>query len=312
MARKVLDQNGLLYLWRKIANTFAKKGHTHQPQTSVTGNAGTATTLETARTIDGVSFNGSANIVHYGVSSTVAATATKTVTLTSDFTLATGAWIAVKFSITNTADVDQLKLDVNSTGAKAIKYRGGDLPATSILSANRLYLFVYDGTNYELIGDLDTNTGAEISSVNVTGNGNAITGITASGGTLSATKNLTFIEASEKGTANGICPLNANSKIDTSYLPSYVDDVIEVYPISGATQLSAGWLTATQEGSTAITPQSGVIYILMADTTSYDQNSQFRWGGSTYVKMNDGGVTALTNAEIDTAVQLAEQQMATT
>lgn len=32
------------------------------PQTSVTGNAGTASTLATARTIDGVSFNGSANI----------------------------------------------------------------------------------------------------------------------------------------------------------------------------------------------------------------------------------------------------------
>ena len=29
---------------------------------SVTGNAGTATTLQTARTINGVSFNGSANI----------------------------------------------------------------------------------------------------------------------------------------------------------------------------------------------------------------------------------------------------------
>ena len=46
-------------------------------QTSVTGNAGTATTLQTARTIDGVSFNGSANITVIAPA-TVAATAKTT------------------------------------------------------------------------------------------------------------------------------------------------------------------------------------------------------------------------------------------
>ena len=41
----------------------ARADHVHPVQTTITGNAGTATTLQTARTINGVSFNGSANIV---------------------------------------------------------------------------------------------------------------------------------------------------------------------------------------------------------------------------------------------------------
>ena len=37
----------------------------------------------------------------------------------------------------------------------------------------------------------------------------------------------------------------------------------------------------------------------MADSTNYTANSQFRYGGSTYVKLSDGGVSAITTAEID-------------
>ena len=111
------------------------------------------------------------------------------------------------------------------------------------------------------------------------------------------------IATSAIGQANGVCPLNANTKIDTTYLPSYVDDVIEAYEVSGATELSSGWLSSTNGGA-ALTPESGKIYVLMADSvsTTYSANSQFRWGGSAYVKMNDGGVSAITNAEIDTIV----------
>lgn len=44
------------------STAVARADHIHPVQTSVTGNAGTATKLETARTIAGVSFDGSANI----------------------------------------------------------------------------------------------------------------------------------------------------------------------------------------------------------------------------------------------------------
>ena len=123
-------------------------------QTTVSGNAGTATKLATARTIDGVSFDGSANITHYGECSTAAGTAAKTVSLTN-FKLETGAKVAVKFTVTNTAASPTL--NVNSTGAKSIMYRGSAISA-GYLAVNRVYEFVYDGTDYELIGDINTDS----------------------------------------------------------------------------------------------------------------------------------------------------------
>ena len=106
------------------------------------------------------------------------------------------------------------------------------------------------------------------------------------------------ISSSEKGSASGVCPLNASGMVDTSYLPSFVDDVIEGYPVTGATPLSAGWLSKTSGGS-ALTPETDKIYILMADSGSYSANSTFRWSGSTYVLLSDGNISAITNAEID-------------
>jgi hypothetical protein len=40
----------------------------------------------------------------------------------------------------------------------------------------------------------------------------------------------------------------------------------------------------------------------MADSGDYSANTQFRWGGTTYVKLSDGGVSSITNSEIDTIV----------
>lgn len=120
----------------------------------VNKNVKSAGTLATARTIDGVSFNGSADITHYGNCSTEAATAAKVVACTG-FTLATGARIAVKFTVTNTAASPTL--NVNGTGAKAMYYRGSAINK-GYLAANRTYEFIYNGTQYELVGDIDTNT----------------------------------------------------------------------------------------------------------------------------------------------------------
>lgn len=109
----------------------------------------------------------------------------------------------------------------------------------------------------------------------------------------------TPVDASTVGTASGVCPLNSSSKIDSTYLPSYVDDVIEAYARTGQTALSSTWLATGSASGTVITPESGKIYILMADTTDYAANTQFRWGGTAYVKMLDGGVSVITTAEID-------------
>lgn len=124
---------------------YAREDHVHPSQTSVSGNAGSATKLATARTIDGVSFNGSAAITHYGTCATAAATAAKVVSCTG-FTLVTGARIAVKFSYANTAASPTL--NVNSTGAKAIALYGTAAAGSGAWSAGEVVEFVYDGTRF--------------------------------------------------------------------------------------------------------------------------------------------------------------------
>ena len=121
---------------------------------SAGGAATSAVKLQTARTIDGVDFNGASAIAHYGTCGTAAATVAKVVACTG-FKLVTGARIIVKFTVTNTAA--NPTLNVNGSGAKAIQYRGSAISA-GYLAANRTHEFVYDGTAYQLIGDIDTNT----------------------------------------------------------------------------------------------------------------------------------------------------------
>lgn len=95
--------------------------------------------------------NGSAN---YGICSTAAATAAKVVACTG-FGLTTGAEITVKFAVTNTAA--NPTLNVNSTGAKPIYYRGSAITAGH-LGANRTYAFRYNGAQWDMVGDINTNT----------------------------------------------------------------------------------------------------------------------------------------------------------
>lgn len=108
------------------------------------------------------------------------------------------------------------------------------------------------------------------------------------------------IPNTEKGANNGVAPLNASGTIDAQYLPSYVDDVLEVYPVSGKDELASDWFASDAEGTQPVIGETGKIYVLMSNSTTYGANTQFRWGGSSYIKMNDGGVSSITTAEIDT------------
>ena len=116
-----------------------------------TQNVESAKKLSSAQTIDGVAFDGSSNIIHYGTCSTAAATAAKVVQC-DGFKLVTGARIAVKFSHSNTAASPTL--NVNGTGAKRLcKYGtsyvgnvGNDWHDDEVVE------FVYDGTQYQMVG----------------------------------------------------------------------------------------------------------------------------------------------------------------
>ena len=96
--------------------------------------------------------------LNYGTCSTAAETAAKVVSLPG-FALATGAEVTVSFTVTNKAD--NPTLNVNGTGAKPIQYRNGAI-AAGYLAANRTYRFVYDGSSYELVGDMIAELQAQI------------------------------------------------------------------------------------------------------------------------------------------------------
>ena len=153
-ARHVWFSNSTDETKRVSSDNFKYTPNSQMLTTNVSGNAGSATKLQSIRKVDGVNFDGSADITHYGTCSTAAGTAAKTVTL-SGFNLATGAKVAVKFTVTNTAA--NPTLNVNGTGAKSIKYRGAAI-STDSLAANRIYEFIYDGTDYVFVGDINTDT----------------------------------------------------------------------------------------------------------------------------------------------------------
>ena len=111
--------------------------------------------LHTARNIDGVSFDGSAKIHHFGTCSTTAATPNKTVTLDNSmtFTLEKGASVFVKFTNRNTSS--NPKLSVNGTTSKPIYKYGSTSPGftqeQSWYDGSVVHL-VYDGTAWQMVG----------------------------------------------------------------------------------------------------------------------------------------------------------------
>ena len=153
----------------KLADKYQAKGN-YAGSSSAGGAANSAVKWSNARTIEGLSVQGDANRVAYGSCSTAAATAAKVVSC-AGFSLITGSQITVKFTVTNTAA--NPTLNVNGTGAKAIYYRGAAI-AAGYLAANRTYSFRYNGTQYELVGDInvDTNTNNACTQT-ITDSGNA-------------------------------------------------------------------------------------------------------------------------------------------
>lgn len=82
-----------------------------------------------------------------------------------------------------------------------------------------------------------------------------------------------------KGSANGIASLDEQGVVPSAQLPSYVDNVIDVYATydkSAEGVLSNIQLFSNQEKTTPITPESGKIYI------DVEGNYQFRWTGTQY------------------------------
>lgn len=123
---------------------------------------------------------------------------------------------------------------------------------------------------------------------------------------------LDFIPVTEKGKASGVCPLNSSSKVDSKYLPSYVDDVMDFTTSTNFANTSeiinhpAYNNQVIITGSTTVDPYKNKIIKLNANTKVGDwviedlvadkiycnttSNTIWRWSGTTLVKIKSGGV----------------------
>ena len=112
-----------------------------------------ADSLTSTHYIDGISFNGTDDVVHYGTCNTAADVASKVV-VCSNFHLSTGAKIAIRFDNANTADPEETTININATGAMPLKYRGEPLYAEGYVEDGILEV-VYTGAGYyEVVGSL--------------------------------------------------------------------------------------------------------------------------------------------------------------
>lgn len=89
-----------------------------------------------------------------------------------------------------------------------------------------------------------------------------------------------------KGKADGFAPLDGKGLVPANHLPSYVDDVLEVYatydvsPTGGLTNVQ---LYTDAGHQTPVVGESGKIYINVADG---EPPYQFRWSGAKFVDSN--------------------------
>lgn len=132
-------------------------------QLGVGGAASSAAKLTTARTIDGVAFDGSKAISHLGLCNTAANQAAKSATVTG-FQLVEGARVNIFFPAGNTAQ--QPTLNINNTGAKNISFppsMKSDIPAYGMME------FVYYSNSYMPISSGQLKTSIENAVVNDSG-----------------------------------------------------------------------------------------------------------------------------------------------
>lgn len=148
---KYFDQTGFTYFWGKLKALLGNKVD------KVSGKGLSTNDYTTAEKTK----LGGTNVA-YGTCATAAATAAKVITISgnTNWALAAGSIIIVKFSYTNTAA--NPTFNVNGTGAKSVLYNTAVLTTSSLSYAgyaNRYGVYVYDGTRYVFVGwSVDTNT----------------------------------------------------------------------------------------------------------------------------------------------------------
>jgi hypothetical protein len=216
----------------------------------------------------------------YATCSTAASTPEKTVSCTA-FELTAGAKITIRFTNGNTASNPTLK--VNSLAAKSIYYGNSAIPS-GYLAANQTYTFVYTGSRFELIDDVDRVKQSETTTSNFRPILFGITNSTATDGLAESTIGQTYV-------SNKIYVKPSEGNI---YATKFVGNVS-----GNATSAdSAGCLTtsiAFTPAETALTPDN--VYSLIGangrikrGTWNYAGNGYIAKGSDTTTQCPYGGI----------------------
>lgn len=302
MAQSYLDKTGLTTLWGKIKALIPSPADTSNDNPKMDGTVSIGSSDKWAR----------ADHVHPSDTSRVS-TSTKVngkalngdVTLyASDIAMSSTDTTKVGSAIGNKVDkVSGKGLSTNDyTTDEKTKLSG--IAAGAEVNQNAFSKVTVGTTTIE--ADTKTDTLTLVASDNITltpdANGDKIT-IKAKDTTYSAATESAagLMSTDDKKKLNKLA-FDSSNKIDSSILPSYIDDVIEAWPRNGQTALSSTWLSATSGGS-ALTPEAGKIYVLMADSGDYTKNMQFRWAAGspgTYVQLSNSLLSPITTEEINT------------
>ena len=231
--KKYLDYNGLETLVNIIKGTYAEKTDLSLVSQVATNAAQAATTLENSKQ-DKLIAGSNIQIAEDG--KTISATDTTYV----DATTSTSGLMSA---------TDKTKLDGVATGAQANTIETVKVNSSALTPDNNKAIDIKVPT---VLSDLADDIGF----VDKSNFENEIENVRAE----IALK----LDASLKGAANGVAELDANGKVLTSQLPSFVDDVIE----------AENFAVLPNEGET------GKIYVTL------DNNKTYRWSGSAYVEIS--------------------------
>ena len=271
--KKYLDYNGLETLVNIIKGTYAEKTDLSLVSQVATNAAQAATALENSKQ-DKLIAGSNIQIAEDG--KTISATDTTYV----DATTSTSGLMSA---------TDKTKLDGVAAGAQVntietIKVNGNALtPDTNkavLISTSNFFINSLDTTQNTFNAITESIDRANMSifsngendiAVSVSDSShNILTRQLATSNDVRALETKTEdlknskLDASLKGVANGVAELDANGKVLTSQLPSFVDDVIE----------AENFAALPNEGET------GKIYVTL------DDNKTYRWSGSTYVEIS--------------------------
>lgn len=153
VADSVVEIDGSGSTGTTIAFRIGDASFSHTISGTIAGSTESAQKLTNERFIDGIGFDGTDNIHHYGTCATDGANNVKEIILSCSYNQIRGARISVKFINTNTS-TEVVKFIVTDGDnlvkmEKSVTY--GGIGIVGLFEANKVYDFIFDGDNYELL-----------------------------------------------------------------------------------------------------------------------------------------------------------------